>query len=385
MKDTLRDRRTVITMVLIPFLLIPLIFTISSFATNSKNDSAREKDLKIAIYSNNNGAELIKRLKRRKDMSVDESIHPQHFKKLVRSDSLDFALVIDEKFDEAIEKGKTGAVEIYYKSLSDTILYQRLTSTLSSYNSSILNQRLQELGASMETINPLAIKKKSVFSSRESIGKLAGGTLPYFFVLFCFMGAMYPAIDLFTGEKERSTIETLLVVPANRLQILIGKMLVVVCSGVLSGLITILGLFAALKFNTEIPTFISSIAMQLLSPNAIALIIAMMIPLTTFFAGILIPASIYARSFKEAQSLIQPLVFVVVIPLVIGFIPGTELSILTASVPILNVALATREVVAGTLDYSLMIIVFLSLFFFAGLGIFISLRWFGYEGNIFRV
>ena len=385
MTDTLRDRRTVITMVLIPFLLIPIIFTITSLVTSSQSETARDKQLKIAIYSNDNGSELIKRLKRRKDMDVLETVHPKDFKKLIKNDSLDFAVLIDKKFDLAIEDRTTGSLDIYYKSRSDTILYKRLTSTISRYQNNILQERLTALGATMKTIKPITIKNVNVYSSRESIGKLAGGFLPYFFVLFCFMGAMYPAIDLFTGEKERSTIETLLVVPANRLQILIGKMLVVVTTGVSSGLITILGLFAALKFNTEIPAFISGIAMQLLNPKALMLIIAMMIPLTTFFAGLLIPVSIYARSFKEAQSLIQPMIFVVIIPLIIGFIPGTNFNFITALVPILNVALATREIVAGTIDFGLLLVAFFSLFFFAGLGIFVSLRWFGYEGNIFRV
>jgi sodium transport system permease protein len=385
MTDTLRDRRTVITMVLVPFLLIPLIFTITTLVSNSQTETARDKQLKIAVYSNDNGAELLKRLKRRKDMEVLENVHPKDFKQLTRSDSLDFAVLIDEEFDKAIENGATGEVNIYYKSISDTILYERLASTITSYQNNVLQQRLTALGATMETIKPITVRNVNVYTSKESIGKLAGGFLPYFFVLFCFMGAMYPAIDLFTGEKERSTIETLLVVPANRLQILVGKMLVVVCTGVSSGLITILGLFAALKFNTEIPAFISGIAMQLLNPKALTLIIAMMIPMTTFFAGLLIPISIYARSFKEAQSLIQPMVFVVIIPLVIGFIPGTNFNFVTALVPILNVALATREIVAGTIDFGLLIVTFFSLFFFAGLGIYVSLRWFGYEGNIFRV
>ncbi len=383
--DTLRDRRTMFTMVLIPFLLIPLTFTIITLVSSSQTETARDKQLKIAVFSNDNGAELVKWLKRRKDMDVTEAIQPQKFKKLIRQDSLDFALIIDKEFDQAINSGTTGEVSIYYKSITDTILYKRLTSTISRYHDNLLQLRLNALGATMETINPIAVNNVNVYSSRESIGKLAGGILPYFFVLFCFIGAMYPAIDLFTGEKERSTIETLLVVPANRLQILIGKMLVVVCTGVISGLLTILGLFVALKFNTEIPAFISGVAMQLLNPRASFLVVTMMIPLTTFFAGILIPASIYARSFKEAQSLIQPLVFIVIIPLIIGFIPGTNFNFVTASIPILNIALATREIIAGTIDFGLLLIVYFSLFIFAGLGIYISFRWFGHEGNIFRV
>ena len=116
----------------------------------------------------------------------------------------------------------------------------------------------------------------------------------------------------------------------------------------------------------------------------IFLITLMLIPLTTFFAGVLIPASIYAKSFKEAQSLIQPLMFIVIVPLVIAMMPGFELDIFTALIPVVNVALATKEIVAGTIDYGLLSLVFVSLFVFAGIGIAVCVRWFGAEGNILR-
>ena len=111
--DTLRDRRTVITMVLIPFLLIPIIFTITGFVNSSQTETARDKQLKIAVFANENGAELVKWLKRRKDMDVFEDVHPQEFKKLVKKDSLDFAVLIENGFDKAIESGQTAEIKIY--------------------------------------------------------------------------------------------------------------------------------------------------------------------------------------------------------------------------------------------------------------------------------
>ena len=195
---------------------------------------------------------------------------------------------------------------------------------------------------------------------------------------------MYPAIDLFTGEKERGTIETILSVPVSRMEILLGKMLVVIMTGVTSGVLTILGLYLALKLNPEIPPTIINIVDQILKPTPILLIILMLIPLTTFFAGLLIPISIYSKSFKEAQSLIQPMSFLIIIPLVIGMIPGIKLTAITALVPVLNIALASREIIAGTIDYSLLAIVFVSLIIFAGIGVSLCVRWFGEEGNILR-
>lgn len=384
MKDLLRDRRTVITMMVIPFFLIPLIFSITSTVSMKQAEKSRAKDLRVAMVTNNTGGELAERLRRRKDLKLSENHAPSTLRQLVRDDSIDMALVIEPGFDEAIERGETGDISLFYRASGDDIVQDRLKKTIDEYSNAVLTQRLDSLGATKATITPTKVKDINVYNQRESIGKLAGGLLPYFFVLFCFMGAMYPAIDLFTGEKERSTIETLLVVPANRLQILIGKMLVVVTAGVVSGLLTIIGLYVALKINPELPSFISEIVSQILSPTSIILIVLMMIPLTTFFAGVLIPASIYAKSFKEAQSLIQPMTIIAIVPLVIGMMPGVQLNFMTALIPILNIALASKEIIAGTIDYTLLAVVFMSLFLLAAIGILLCRRWFSHEGSILR-
>jgi len=195
---------------------------------------------------------------------------------------------------------------------------------------------------------------------------------------------MYPAIDLFTGEKERGTIETILTVPASRLEILIGKLIVVVLSGVISGVLVIFGMYLTLIFNPDVPPMVLNIVNQILTPYNIGLIILMLIPLTIFFAGILIPISIYSKSFKEAQSLITPLTFVAIFPLIIGMIPGFKLTVLTALIPVANVALATKEIIAGTIDYGLLSLVFLSLISFAAIGLGMCVKWFSSEGNILR-
>lgn len=384
MKDMLRDRRTVLTMIVMPILLMPLLLTVTSSFTKSQVEKAQDQDLKIAIDDKGSAAELVKRLKRRKDVKVFEGIQPADFNQMIRNDSIDLAIKILDGFDAALAGGKTAKVNILYNVTDDKIVKERLETTIERYNKEILNARLDSLGANMATITPIEIEETNVFNQKESIGKMAGGFLPYMFVLFCLMGAMYPAIDLFTGEKERGTIETILSVPASRLQILIGKMMVVVISGVLSGVLTILGLYLAMKLTPDIPEFMKDIAADILSPASLTWIILMLIPLTTFFSGILIPASIYSKSFKEAQSLIQPLVFVVIMPLIIGMMPGIKLNAMTALIPVVNVALATKEIIAGTIDYGLLALVFLSLFAFAAIGILLCVRWFGHEGNILR-
>ncbi len=88
----------------------------------------------------------------------------------------------------------------------------------------------------------------------------------------------------------------------------------------------------------------------------ILLLFSLLLPLTVFFAGIMIPVAVYAKSFKEAQSIITPINLIVVLPAMVGFFPGIELTAMTACIPVVNIVLATKELIAGTLDYSFAIL-----------------------------
>jgi sodium transport system permease protein len=240
-----------------------------------------------------------------------------------------------------------------------------------------------KLGVNHEKVKPIETTYKNIASDKEMVGKLAGGILPYIFIAFGFIGCMYPAIDLFTGEKERGTIETLLTTPVARWQILFGKMGVVVLSGLVAASCALLGLFLSIEvldevYNKEILNIIHSI----LSPTFIILLYSLLIPLTVFFAGVMIPIAVYAKSFKEAQSIITPLNIVMVLPAMVGFFPGVELNLVTACIPVVNIVLATKELIAGTLDFSLVALSFSVMFVLATLAVFVSYKRFDKETNV---
>jgi sodium transport system permease protein len=224
---------------------------------------------------------------------------------------------------------------------------------------------------------------KNIASDKEMIGKLAGGMLPYIFIAFGFIGCMYPAIDLFTGEKERGTIETLLTTPVARWQILFGKMGVVVLSGLTAATAALFGLFMSIEVldvvdNKEILEIIHSI----LSVKFILMLYSLLIPLTIFFAGVMIPIAVYAKSFKEAQSIITPLNIVMVLPAMVGFFPGIELNTMTACIPVVNIVLATKELIAGTLEFGLVALSFSVMLTLAVLAVIISYKRFDKETNV---
>jgi len=243
---------------------------------------------------------------------------------------------------------------------------------------------VKQLNISIEALTPIVIAKVDVASRKEQIGKMLGGILPYIFIIFCFMGCMYPAIDLITGEKEKGTIETLLTVPASRFKILIGKVVTISMIGLAAASMTILGMVVSLKFLSNIPKdFLNSIN-DILSLKFMIMLFAMLLPLSVFFSGLLSAVVIRARSFKEAQSLVTPMMFVVIVPAMIALLPGVNLNWQTVWIPILNIALATKEIIAGTIVAGQYVAIVLSLTVLALAATYVSFKQFSNEGMVLK-
>lgn len=382
-KDTLRDKRTLMAMIVVPLLLFPVIFSVVGNIQSDSMEKAMSRELKVALVGSQVPEDLQAHLEEGSNLRLVPFGQDTSYRKYVRTDSLDAAIVVSEDFLSHVTNMQTGRITLYFQSTEEGV-EQRLAKLVDQYRAKLRRERLAELNISEEVIQPVMLDMVDVATMQEKIGKYAGGFIPYIFIIFCFMGAMYPAIDLFTGEKERGTIETILTSPVRRIHILTGKMSVIVVTGILSALLAIVGLFAGLNFADTLPAQITEVTGDILQPQFILLLLTMLIPLTIFFAGILVPISIYAKSFKEAQSIITPINILVILPGVVGILPGVELTLQTALIPVVNIALATKDIVAGTIDYGLLTAVYGSLILFAVVSVAFSVRYFGKETNILR-
>lgn len=383
--DSLRDRRTIVFMIVIPLLLFPLLFRVMMSVEKSQADKERVKKLRIACVDNGNAEPFVATLRGRDDVVLVPSVPADSVSALIRSDSLDGAFVFAENFDEEVAEMRPGRVDFYYKSTDDRAIVQdRLKKPLEEYEQRLLAQRFAHLELDSTIVDAVDLRSQNVASVQERVGKAVGGMLPYIFIIFCFMGSMYPAIDLGAGEKERGTMETLLTAPVDRFHILLGKFGVVVLSGLMSAAVSILGLFIAIKMSSEIPPQFMDIIVNMLGWDTILLVLSLLLPLTIFFAGILLSVSLTARSFKEAQSMISPLNIAVIVPAAIGLVPGIKMSYATAMIPVLNVSLATKELIAGTMQTPHLIVVYVSLVALALLSLYGSVWWFKRESTIFR-
>jgi sodium transport system permease protein len=385
LKDTLRDKRTLMMMLVIPILVFPIIMNIFVGVSATFSEEAATKKVKIGFVGEKDNY-VLKQLKNLpKEMGKKEIVFYSdsiQLKKDLRLDSIQIGMFSEKQFSNNLTAQKPAKLIVFYNA-TDVGMKDRAEIYLNTIEDIARQERILDLNLDETKLTPIITEYNNVASSEEMIGKLAGGILPYIFIAFGFLGCMYPAIDLFTGEKERGTIETLLTTPVARWQILFGKMGVVVLSGLLASTAALLGLSLSIEVldvveNAELLAIVHGI----LSVKFILLLYALLIPLTVFFAGVMIPIAVYAKSFKEAQSIITPLNIVMVLPAMVGFFPGIELNLTTACIPVVNIVLATKDLIAGTLDMGLLALSFGVMFTIATLAVFVSYKQFDKETNI---
>jgi sodium transport system permease protein len=383
--DTVRDRRTLIFMIVIPLMLFPVLFKIMFTVQEKQMKKAEEKTLRVALFDNGNAARFLEILLGRDDVGLVADVPVDSIRVFIRQDRIDGAYVVNAGFDQHINELEPGRIDFYYKSTDDQrIVRNRLRDIVKEYEVEILAARFERLDLDDDVVKGVDLTSHNIASMKEQLGKQVGGFLPYIFILFCFMGAMYPAIDLGAGEKERGTLETLLTAPVNRFHILLGKFGVVMLTGLASAVVSMFGLYVGLRQSKELPPEIFDVIVKILGADTILLIFSLLVPLTVFFAGVLLSVSLSAKSFKEAQSLITPLNIAIIIPAAIGMMPGMSMNFTTALIPVLNVSLATKEIIAGTMTTGNLIVVYLSLAALAVLSLWGSVFWFKRESTIFR-
>jgi len=386
LKDTLRDRRTLIAMIVIPVLVFPIILGVSTTISASFADKQQSDVFTVALLTDEPNNQFVQEL-----LSIPDSLGPKSIdfyafsdeaKEIILTDSAQIAITIPSSFDADQQALKSTEVTIYYK---ETNMGARQRAQLYGeiIEKTMQDQRYLALELDPSSLSPFSLNYTNLSSDKEMLGKYVGGFIPYLFIIFGFIGCLYPAIDLFTGEKERKTLETLLTAPIARWKILVGKMMVIVLSGIAAASFAMIGLFLSFEvFNfIDNPKIIEAVN-SILTFKFIGLLLLLLLPLTIFFAGIMIPITIRAKSFKEAQSILTPVNFMIILPAMVGFIPGIELSYSTALIPIVNIVLASKELVAGTLSTDLLLLTFFIMVAFAAFSVLVSYKKFGKESSI---
>ncbi|WP_166424857.1 ABC transporter permease [Paraglaciecola sp. 20A4] len=388
-RELLRDRKTLFFMIALPILIFPLIFGAMAYFTTQAFEKAESKVLKYAVVNPQYAAEISDELAASPQFEQIIIGDNDDYAQLIKNDRVDFVVVMPDNYSSNVLSSGQLEITLYLNDAGLNLVYNRVNSIVQNYATQYQTAAFTTLGVSSKQqqalIKPIVLSQISTADQRESWGEKIGGMLPYLLFILCFQGAMFPATDIAAGEKERGTLETLLISPIDRTKIVLGKFLTIACAGVTTALITVVsmavwGIVLSRGFAMQfVADFMSQIGIL-----DFVLMFLMLIPLVAIFASILLSISIYARSFKEAQSYMGPLVIFVVIPVMVALLPGVELKGGWAWVPLTNVALAMKELVKGTMDYFQLIAIFGSTALIAVLLLGFCVYWFKQEKVLFR-
>jgi len=200
--DTIRDRRTLFVMVIFPLLLFPVMITVMTKIQSSQMRKAEEKVLRVGLTTRGNAAGMREVISRYGFRLVD-NVPPDSAEALLRRDSLDAVIAVAADFDRDVAALKSGTVQVFFKTSDDfAIGRRRLMETVRTYEKQLLAERLARLNLDQNFVDAIRIEEHDVTSVKEKVGKTVGGLIPYLFVIFCFLGSMYPAIDLAAGERN---------------------------------------------------------------------------------------------------------------------------------------------------------------------------------------
>ncbi len=383
--DTLRDRRAIIAMIIIPMVIFPVLFGGIGFFAIKEVKKAQNKLVRIGLVQPVPDNALVEKLKAKEGFKVSQlepGVDPMD---KVENSNIDAVIAFQSDFAEQLSTTGAGKMTLHYRSTGNGgILRGRIMGVVNDYRTEVRESRIQGLGYTLDFINPVNVEFKDIATQQEQIGEAIGGFIPYIFIILCFTGAMYPAIDLGAGEKERGTLETLLTSSVPLMQILMGKLLVIICSGLFAASLSLTSMAIALFYMGSMIGDIASSIGPILQPMNIALFFSLLLLLTIFFASFLLTLSFFAKSFKEAQSIISPMMVVIIFPLVFGMMPWVKLTYTTALVPILNISLASKAIFSGNVDWGPVAIVYVLLVVLALLGFVACTKLAGRESVLFR-
>jgi sodium transport system permease protein len=388
-RETLRDRRTLIMMVGIPILLYPMMLLLLTKLQESQEEAQELKTSRVAVWGEVSAA-FNSKLRGNPFFSVEQwkgapdtvrqgilsgqlqPLPPMEEKKtskktdtktgknpasileaenplqtavrsLISRREIDAVLVLWKGFESAIGQGGLGKATLYFDSVNQDSAKARgrLEDAMIEYRKEILQAREKEHGLPTGFSKGVDITVRNVAPQSRRLGQMIGMLLPFLLIIISASSSFYAAIDMTAGEKERNTMQTLLCAPVNYKEIVAGKFLAVWCIGLIATLANIASMAATFTRMVAPEGMIS------LSPSLYLLSFFALLPVTFLVTALYLAIAVFARDFKDGQNFLTPVLFALMIPLSATMVPGIELNPWTAFVPVVNVALLIKSLFLG--------------------------------------
>jgi len=399
--STLRDRRTITSTILIPLLLIPL-FTLGLPLLLGRFIGGQAQQRQQVGVVGTLPASLraaLTRDERAPGGTVTragvELVPVTDPRAAVQSGEVDAALRAPAPLPTRAGDG-SGTLEVYAKLgnlRAQTGAYAKVQSTVEAYNRELAVRRLDSLGLGAQTLTPVTLAPIDASPEQERRSGQLAFLIPLLMLNFILTGAMATALDATAGEKERGTLESLLVSPVRRSEVVAGKLLATTITALTTALFSVLGFVASgliarlvLTQGSATSEVTQAFGGQLsLTVGSALTLLGIVISAALLISAVLIALSIYARSYKEAQTYVTPLSLAIVFPAVLlQFSDFLTLGAGTYAIPLFGSMVAILDIVRGNLtaEHAAYAIT-ANLLGALGLGL-LALRSFGREEVIFR-
>ncbi len=403
LSEVLRDRRTILTLVLMPLILYPLLsITFQQFFLASGLSLKLEVEHKLGFTTLEEAALVLSELelggqqlqqeprpRERPGSAKPPTVAPEFIvpdlEEKLRERVIDLGVRVRKL--APVHRRRSGEdraldCELLYLegSVAGLNALEFVERRLAAANRTYLEKRLGLPGP------PVVL----VRSERTSVPPLEGGgflslaaLVPLVLILMTITGAVYPAIDLTAGERERGTLEILVAAPVPRLSLLLAKYVAVVAVAILTALINMVTMTATV--------LLSGLGPWLFGGRGLSALVEVLLPLfgllllfAAFFSALLLALTSFARSFKEAQAYLIPLMLAALGPGLLGMLPGLKLAGPLVVVPLLNMVLLARDLFEGRAELAVALIVVLVTFLYALAAIAIAARVFGAEEVLYN-
>lgn len=335
LRELSRDLRTVVMLVLVPALLYPLLLGGATFFTARGKTQVSHRAFAVEVDPDLPAAYRQAILRIDGAVLVRPHVAQQEVQARVFL-GLDGETIVLET-DQASELGQSAADRLR-KKLKAVARTERDLLTL-------------EHGLDVDQLLYRRVETIDVAPQEKRTGFLLSRILVPLLMTILMVGAFYPAVDMTSGERERSTLQTLLCAPVPPAAIAGGKLLTVTFVGLCAALANVAGL-----------ALTASIGLSALGDNAITipwrtlpLVALVLVPFALYISAILMAAAAMTKSVREAQTTLTPVFMLLVMPVVAAILPGSEASWRAALVPVYGPAIALREIFAGTATFSVVL------------------------------
>lgn len=387
--ELLRDKRTLFATIVLPVILYPLLMVGFSSVMSRQADILTKRGATIAFYDSlsirdENSLEMSSRIQKAIDgIEYFELMPaPPETETLYQEQEIQAIVTLSDSLSgNGLEKYR---ISVRYDASGERgqLIFRKIDKALISTSREVIDERLLEKDIDPELIDPFIIDPVDTSTSQKKMGTVLGMILPYIMILMLVVGASAVAADLVAGEKERHTLETLLVSSASRTELVVGKYLTIITMAMVNVIINLISISISIRF------LVSQIGMDTaglqMPVNAFLILLVAMLPLATLYAALLLSISTFSRNMKEARTYEQPIIMVSIILGMLSFIPSIEISNLLALIPVVNISLLFKAVMINEYQLSHLLLTIGSTLILDVLAILLTVKLFKTESVLFR-